>query len=232
MKIVAISDNHGFLNPYLPKGDILVIGGDLEPNGSPMTQAEWLDGKFRKWINKIRPNYKEVVMYGGNHSFALESYHYRETAESDKIAKIIDSLPVKTVILGQFELFGLKFAVTSYCMKVGRWAFGWDEDDYFRWLEKIKECDIMLCHGPPYGMLDAAYRVLPDDSLSYEHTGSKEFGSWIMKVRPKLVIVNHIHECYGKMTILHYDGKTTEVANTSQCNLNNDFKDRPVEIFI
>lgn len=226
MKIVAISDNHGNLNKHLPKGDILIIGGDLEPGGSALDQANWLDTTFRKWINKIRPHYKHIILYGGNHSFALESYHYN-FKDNEKIVSIIDSLPVEVMILGELHIEGIHFCVNSYCMQIGRWPFGWTEDDYARWSEKTNKCDILLCHGPPYGMLDGVSRW----SGEIEHTGSRELASWIMRVRPRLVICNHIHEQYGRMEIKHYCGKTTEIANVAQCDDGLNFKDRPVEIF-
>lgn len=232
LHIVAISDCHGTLPVYLPKADVLVIGGDLEPDNSPIGQADWYKNTFSKWIEKRRHNYKEVIMHAGNHSFGLESYHYRETKESDSIAEIIDSLPVKTIILGEITIDGYLFLVNSYCLQVGWWAFGWTEDDYARWAEKHNKCDVLLCHGPPKGMLDSAYRYLDNDTIGHEATGSAELASWVMRVKPKVIICNHIHESFGTMDIQHYSGEITKIANVSQSTRSLRYEYRPVEIFL
>lgn len=230
MKIVAVSDLHGNLPTYLPKGDLLIIGGDAEPDGISISQAQWYNSAFRKLFNKIRPNYDHVILYFGNHSFIGECIH-QKYGEWEKCKEVLDSFPLEYITLGQTSYKGYSIAVTSYCMRVGRWAFGWEEDDYARWLEKINKCDIMLCHGPPWAMLDEAYRFDPN-GIRREHTGSKELASWVMRVRPQLLICNHIHEAYGSLDIKHYDGSTTTVLNVSQCDRGNNFKDRPVELFI
>lgn len=231
-RLTFVSDLHGNLPIYLPPADILIIGGDAEPDNSPMGQADWYNTTFRKWINRIRPNYKEVILHAGNHSMALESYYYRFNEESDKIAEILDSLPLTIKILGEINLYGYSFLFNSYCMRVGRWAFPYDESDYARWCEKYDKCDILVCHGPPRGMLDSAYRWMPDNTLGFECIGSAELASWVMKVRPSYILSQHVHEQFGQMEIEHYCGKKTTIINGCQVTRSLQYIHRPVEIFL
>lgn len=70
IKIVAISDTHGYLPTDLPEGDILCICGDISPlniqkDGHKMKQ--WLRDKFKPWANNL--NYDRIIFIGGNHDF-------------------------------------------------------------------------------------------------------------------------------------------------------------------
>lgn len=49
VRIVATADLHGHL-PRLPEGDLLIIAGDLCPEGDQSQQAQWIDCEFRDWI--------------------------------------------------------------------------------------------------------------------------------------------------------------------------------------
>ena len=58
MKIVAVSDLHGFL-PEVPACDLLLLAGDLTPvqDHSVSFQAQWLDGEFRAWLRRHGERY-------------------------------------------------------------------------------------------------------------------------------------------------------------------------------
>src|SRR5437764_537555 len=54
LKVLAISDLHGFLPENLPPCDLLLIAGDLCPlrDHSPLAQANWLATTFRAWLDQ------------------------------------------------------------------------------------------------------------------------------------------------------------------------------------
>lgn len=239
MKLVTVSDYHGLLPSYLPSGDILIIGGDNEPDNNPDGQADWIDSTFRKWLNRCRANYKEVIYYFGNHSFVGEAFEAEifNPELPKKFTKLFESLPMRTIANGMIDMFGLNFRVCSYCLQVGDWAFGLSEEQYAILCDSWQPCDILLTHGCAYGFLDKAYAYWDREKeqqigFEYHHTGSKSLLNWILKNRPKLVVQNHIHEAFGASKVTYEDGSTTEFVNASQVNRAYRLMNRPVEIFL
>lgn len=229
---VFVTDFHGNLPNHLPKADFLVIGGDIAPDGSVQGQADWFDNTFRKWLMKIQPNYEQVLAHFGNHDFAGEAYAYKILG-TERAWKIFDSLPIKFVPFGPINLYGYSFLFNSWCLQVGRWALGASEDDYFRWCEQYDQCDVLVCHGPPRGMTDLAYRYDYDsETIGFESIGSRELASWVMKVRPTAILTGHCHEGYGCYDIEHYDGKITKVMNGCQVTRSLQYIYRPIEFFL
>jgi Icc-related predicted phosphoesterase len=69
--------------------------------------------------------------------------------------------------------------------------------------------DVLICHQPPYGVLDkVTSRYNPPKLWQGKHAGSKVILNYIKKYQPKYVFCGHIHEGEGKTKI----GKT-EVYN-------------------
>ena len=58
MKIVCISDLHGYLPTEMPKGDVLVIAGDICPatDHSAVFQQAWLSTEFNTWLDAMKYN--------------------------------------------------------------------------------------------------------------------------------------------------------------------------------
>ncbi len=71
MKIVAISDLHGYL-PEIPPCDLLLIAGDLCPtyDHHPDWQSRWLANHFGAWLERVPA--KHIVGIAGNHDFVFE----------------------------------------------------------------------------------------------------------------------------------------------------------------
>lgn len=70
-----------------------------------------------------------------------------------------------------------------------------------RWFGNI---DILVCHQPPYGILDKVTAEYAPKQWKGKHAGSKAILDYIKKRQPKLVLCGHIHEQEGKKKI----GKT------------------------
>jgi Icc-related predicted phosphoesterase len=71
-----------------------------------------------------------------------------------------------------------------------------------------KDLDILLCHQPPYGILDkVGFPGAPKHWIG-KHAGSKAILNYIKKKNPKYVFCGHIHEGKGKKKL----GKT-EIYN-------------------
>jgi len=75
-----------------------------------------------------------------------------------------------------------------------------------------KNLDILICHQPPYGILDKINFSGTPKSWQSKHAGSKIILDYIKNHQPKYCICGHIHEGKGIKKI----GKT-EVINLGLC---------------
>ena len=81
------------------------------------------------------------------------------------------------------------------------------------YLEKFGNVDILVCHQPPYGVLDTVSgRYGAPKKWWGKHAGSKVILNYIRKYKPRYVFCGHIHEAKGHVKI----GKT-EVYNLGLC---------------
>jgi len=79
-----------------------------------------------------------------------------------------------------------------------------ETDKAKRVLKKFKELDILLCHQPPYGILDKVTSKAAPKHWKGKHAGSKTILDYIKRQHPKYVFCGHIHEAKGNKKI----GKT------------------------
>ena len=71
-------------------------------------------------------------------------------------------------------------------------------------MANFSNIDILLCHQPPYKILDTVgFKEAPKSWLG-KHAGSKVILDYVKKKQPKLVLCGHIHEAKGMKKI----GKT------------------------
>lgn len=187
IRIVATSDMHGQL-PEVTPCDILLLGGDLCPEGSHSEQAAWLDNEFRRWLEK-QPA-KEIVGIAGNHDLVFEEapglvpgdlpWHYLQDEGIELFGKTIFGTPWQLPFLG---------------------AFNAEEEALEEKYRKIPaNLDILLSHGPPYGIGDELQFYIdqkPDPSRPLINVGTKSLLKTIYKIRPKLSVVGHIHRSFG-----------------------------------
>lgn len=76
-------------------------------------------------------------------------------------------------------------------------------------LRRFGKVDILVCHQPPYGVLDkVSKKYNPPKNWIGKHAGSKIILDYIKRNQPRYVFCGHIHEAKGKKKI----GKT-EVYN-------------------
>lgn len=87
-----------------------------------------------------------------------------------------------------------------------------ESDKAKRIVRGFGKVDILVCHQPPYGILDkVTWKKAPKHWLG-KHAGSKIILDYIKKYQPKIVLCGHIHEGKGKKKI----GKTL-VYNAGCC---------------
>lgn len=213
MLIGAISDLHGNL-PEIPDCDLLLIAGDVCPatNHHMGFQHKWLKNTFAKWLTKLRDRDIFVVGCWGNH---------------DRIAEFAPNLIPEldwVVLNNRLVHWDLNIWGSPWTLEFGRgWAFNKNAVDLAELHSNIPPCDIIVTHGPCYGIGDLAPRLARDASGKYlkdlngnririddEHTGCPALTKRITEIEPKLVVFGHIHEGRGKRQL----GKTT-IANVT-----------------
>lgn len=180
MKVVAFSDSHmQHMLLSVPEGDLLVVGGDFLARGS---MKEFIE--FSSWLSSLPHPYKVVVP--GNHDAVVQQ-------EPKLCADMLKNYGVTLLLDSMVEIEEKKIYGTPWTPTFGRWSFM--EDDTAEGLGRrfvgIPEgLDLLISHGPPFGVLDKTKRG--------ESVGSQELLVRIWDANPKMVVCGHIHEEYRK----------------------------------
>ena len=186
MKIIAISDLHGFL-PEIPPCDLLLIAGDICPTSNHRVpfQAEWLNTVFRVWLESLRQVGK-VIGIAGNHDFIFQNAAHLVPPDLNWIY-LEDSLT---------EYRGLRIWGTPWQPWFHDWAFNFlpgpaGEDQATRkWTQIPNDTAILVTHGPPQHILD--------ETIRGRHVGCPQLLHRIHQLKAlKLHVFGHIHESYG-----------------------------------
>jgi Icc-related predicted phosphoesterase len=200
MKVVAVSDTHTkHYNVDLPDGDVLVHAGDMTAKGA-LGDLE----HFCQWVedNKFTTN----IIIAGNHDFCFEN-DLQYQAE-DMINDVGFYLKDSSVTVD-----GIKFYGTPWQPAFHDWAFNIKGERGLR--EKFSQIesdtDVVISHGPPYGILDEVKRSGPNED---PHVGSTSLRDVIVDIQPKAHIFGHIHEQYGQT-----ERMGIKFINASICNL-------------
>lgn len=198
MRLVATADCHFPIPPHssplLPDGDVLVIAGDFMYSG---TEREWYP---RVEALAAITKYRHKLFVPGNHDLFFQHYAGPCLQEMRK-AGVYCLTPTKPV----YELEGVRFGGNPFVTNLPNWAYNWDEDSIWGYLESMGRVDVMISHSPPRGVLDS------DGKNQY---GISALRKYMAKFQPEVVICGHVHEGYGSQVV----GRT-HVYNVAMCNL-------------
>lgn len=210
IKICAISDTHGFL-PKIPECDFLCVAGDILPLNIQRDfnkSIGWLNGPFAEWCLDIFNRGTVIVGVAGNHDIAFQQIP--NLIPRDIFWKYLED--------GGVSYQGLNFWGTPWQLPFGYgWAYNAEEDMLDLKYSRIPDnTDVIISHGPPFKHGDAVkqfgydfYGNALEDNI---HVGSHTLLNVIYKVKPKLVVVGHIH---GGRGIYKVDDIDTIVVNAS-----------------
>lgn len=175
MRVVATSDFHGIVPEDVPPCDLLIVAGDvLSGYGTTQSRATSLFG----WLE--RQPAETIVGVAGNHDYlALE----------DPAA--VRDLPWIYLQDEGCVVDGLKVWGSPWAKEFGHWAFMRKDDALAeRWTLIPDDTEILVVHGPAYGILDRVW--------SGTNEGSRTLLARIRELpRLKLLVTGHIHEAYG-----------------------------------
>lgn len=194
MKLVIISDVHNRMNKMpLPDGDVLVVCGDLTSMGHV---SEVL--AFKKAV--LKTSFPDIVVIAGNHDLTFDR-------DPDSVKPLLVHPRIHYLEDSGVEIGGLKFWGSPYTPTFGRWAFMKSDAKLKDHWDLIPDnTDVLITHGPPYGILDETSRG--------DSAGSVTLLEAVKRVRPRLHCFGHIHEAYGTTT---KDGTT--FVNAATCTL-------------
>ncbi|MEO1516555.1 MAG: metallophosphatase domain-containing protein [Bacteroidota bacterium] len=180
MKMLVISDTHGQHGSLrLPKGELLLHCGDVCKRGS---RAEVED--FLSWFAK--QDFEHKVFIAGNHDFFFETADEQEI--KDMIPEGVTYLNDSGVTINGLRIWGSP--VQPWFLD---WAFNRQRGEEIdrHWQLIPEQTDILLVHGPPYGILDKTIRG--------EQVGCRRLLARIEEIRPRYCFFGHIHEAYGRL---------------------------------
>lgn len=210
-KITFFSDTHsmhgmmdlGRYEPFLDS-DIVGFAGDLMTSG--YNKSEILN--FVTWYKNMPVKHK--VMIAGNHDRLFEKMSKTEVDE------IFKDTGIHYLNDSGVEIEGIKFWGSPIQPWFHNWAFNRmpGDDIEKHWVLIPDDTDVLLTHGPAYGILDKVVNPYQKN----KHVGCPQLLKHIQdRIKPKFHVCGHIHEGYGIETV----GKTTYI-NASV--LNEDYK--------
>lgn len=183
-RIVCLSDTHN-ANAQIdvPDGDILVHAGDATITGT----VEEIR-LFSEWFSCLP--HKHKILIAGNHDWLFErDIELARERLDPQIIYLQDSAT---------EIEGMKIYGSPWQPRFFDWAFNLNRGYELaeKWAMIPNEIDILITHGPPFGILD----LVPRRGWN-ENTGCEELRKRVEEIgqfrKLKLHIFGHIHCGYG-----------------------------------
>ena len=194
-RLVLMSDTHGVhRDVVLPRGDVLVHGGDFTKKGEMSTIED-----LAEWFGSVAPQFSEIVCIAGNHDLPFHALHYEnhwEGFHETKLnpEKVRASLRNCTyledsscIIEGGIKVFGSPWTPLYF-----NWAFNLQRGDEIleKWRLIPEDTDILITHGPPLGRGD----LVAKDQEKAIRTGCFDLLREIQtRVKPRDHVFGHIH---------------------------------------
>jgi predicted phosphodiesterase len=189
MRITVISDTHKKhhqLTNDLIGGDLIIHAGDISSMGTIEEIAD-----FCNWYNSLR-GYSASVFIAGNHDWGFQN--------SIQVKGLVNSYEWITYLQDSSMTFLTK-DLNESCKIWGspwqpeffNWAFNLPrngEDLREKWFWIPNDTDILITHGPPYGILDIS-------SYGGVNAGCELLMESVSVKKPKIHIFGHIHSAFG-----------------------------------
>jgi Icc-related predicted phosphoesterase len=206
MRVVCISDTHELHRELnVPPGDLLLHAGDFTFFGRDKQAI--LD--FNEWLGELPHPHKVITC--GNHEYAFET--------NSGLRKLITNA---TLLLNESTTVGRVRVWGSPLTPHFHGAFGKSNAaERAQVYDSIpNDSDIVITHGPPFGILDSAEEY-PGPS------GDSELRRAILRVKPILHVFGHAHGGYGVLQT-----RNTCFVNAALCDLDGSLNKRPIMVEI
>jgi len=161
----------------MPEGDILLCAGDITAKGERSTIDD-----FNQWIGELP--YKATIVVAGNHDFCLE----KSISKSERL--LSNAIYLQDDF---FEYEGIKIYGSPWQPEFYDWAFNLPRGEPLRkvWAKIPEDTDVLVTHGPPWGVLDE----VPQRHSG--HLGCEDLTARLDNLHVKLHVFGHIHSSYG-----------------------------------
>lgn len=206
MKIIALSDQHGNLEPIKDTCDVVVIAGDWSPlycQQDCISVLDWWDRRYLPWMKTIKTSH--IVIIPGNHDLACTFEFFKDELdriiERHKMADKVHYLCYSSVVIGGKKFYGNPNNESS------GWAFS---KRYNQMYNFDADTDVLVTHQPP--------RV---GDVGYVRKFNREFGSIelfsrILESNIELNICGHIHTgSHKEHSVVLNNRNTASVYNVS-----------------
>jgi predicted phosphohydrolase len=204
LRIVLLGDTHQLHREVeVPDGDILIHAVDFTIFSKSMNAIT----DFNTWLGELPHRHKILIF--GNHEFFAEADPSKRSMLTSAVVLINEGTEIEGVrIWGSpvTPLYGDAFGLSSA------------EDRRQLYAQIPEDTDILVTHGPPFGILDSA----PHSDV---HSGCRKLLDAVMRVQPKLHVFGHVHGAHG----IFHTSQTTFV-NAALLGTNGDLDRRPVSL--
>lgn len=203
MKFVAISDTHcRHQSLKLPKADAIIHAGDFTYRGDKEEVTDFLN-----WFSRLK--YRHKIFIAGNHDFFFER---KEKEVPAIVPEGVTYLKDSGITIQGISIWGSPVTPWFYS-----WAFNRQRGVEIKkhWKLIPKNTDVLITHGPVYGILDTV--------VNEKKVGCKDLLSTVFEIKPKVHVCGHIHEGYGKM-----EKEGIQFINASVLNENYELTNQPV----
>lgn len=187
MRVVIISDTHEKHEQItLPEGDLLIHCGDFTNRGVYFKMKDFLG-----WF--ASQPHKHKVFISGNHELGLDRGSYREN-KLDLINAFAQGGENEVYYLenSSVTIEGLNIYGSPYTPFFHDWAWNIPRGEAIaeKWAQIPEDTNILVTHGPAYGMLDLVNFEEGRDS----HQGCEELKKRISQLKQlKIHAFGHLH---------------------------------------
>lgn len=225
LKLGFISDTHCLHNKIkIPECDILFHSGDVSGRG----HYEEIDD-FLNWYSSLDQALFKVFVFG-NHDRCKDPRFFTETEGDKWVDSMFEEFGVNKKDGTLFylensglELLNLKIWGSPYTPSFYRshWSFNADRGEEIKavWDQIPYGLDVLITHGPPYGILD----WIPKEHAS---KGCEDLLYSVLKKRPTIHSFGHLHNDGGEI----YKGAGMYFINAAMCDEQYRPKRSPVVI--
>ncbi len=216
LNVVCLSDTHGEHRKVclgnMGKIDILIHAGDWT-NNCELGEVE----DFLNWFRDQPARHR--ILVAGNHERYLDpNFVFSEVLDADATSDMAWSINTKaervrnlvrscagvtylendSIIVDGIKIFGMPHSVTSTQSGSHDGFRRNDNKANIPWWSFPKNTDILVSHGPPFGIMDMS---------ESQHLGSVQLRRKVDVHRPDVHVFGHIHNNHGKLVC----GNTTFV---------------------
>lgn len=220
LRLVCVSDTHGQHWGFdsMPAGDVLLVAGDFTERGK---RQEIEDFDF--WLS--RQPYRFKVVVSGNHDLRFEEFPEESRQLLSHANYLRDSeVNLRPSMFGRDnESWKVRIWGAPWTPRFYDWAFNLDRgSEKLRkvWQQVPTGVDVLVTHGPPFGILDRDPRA--------DRVGCELLRAELDRIRPRVHVFGHLHRDYGIKSLPELPGSL--FVNAAICDDRYEVHRNPIVI--